>query len=560
MRQNHTQQRLGLLPVAAALIAMATWLALAASVQAASNSVRIEPATVAVAQGETVTVSLVVEAPEAGLDQWDIDVKFDKSVLTPLACVSHIEDPDVGCAIDFAPDTVRASGIPSTTILPGPVTLAEITFRAAGAAAGCYWLDVTVPLFFDTDDVETYPTVDGGEICIIAGPTPTPTESPTPTPSPEPTPVPTPEGPPCARYTDFDPENFSNPTKIGNHWFPLVPGRKLVFEGVAEGEHRRVVFTATDLTKVINGVRTVVLWDRDYMAGVLKEAELAFFAQDDDGNVWSLGEYPEEYENGQFAGAPSVWIPGQAGAEGGIHMPADPQVGSPPYLQGWAPDIDFLDCAQVVDRLDGVCVPVQCYNDILVTEEESPLAIGSGHQRKFHVSGVGIVEITAVEDPEGETLGLKKYYSQISEGELEWARQGALKLEERAYQISDVYRATARAESPAGTPTPTPVPTPLLPVAPTPIALSAISPAQPGPSALPFGGGGGPLSVWMVPSGGLALALLALSSRGYLRWAAQSRIERAWDRRQTLKPEQLVYPVSRVDREPPPAKRQRRHD
>ena len=29
------------------------------------------------------------------------------------------------------------------------------------------------------------------------------------------------------------------------------------------------------------------------------EAELAFFAQDDDGNVWHLGEYPAEYRGGQ---------------------------------------------------------------------------------------------------------------------------------------------------------------------------------------------------------------------------------------------------------------------
>ena len=62
-----------------------------------------------------------------------------------------------------------------------------------------------------------------------------------------------------------------------------------------------MIFTVTDLTKEINGVRTVVLWDRDINAGKLLEGELALWAQDDDGNVWLLGEYPEEYdENGKF--------------------------------------------------------------------------------------------------------------------------------------------------------------------------------------------------------------------------------------------------------------------
>ena len=49
----------------------------------------------------------------------------------------------------------------------------------------------------------------------------------------------------------------------------------------------------------------------------LQEQELAFFAQDDQGNVWNFGEYPEEYDNGKFTGAPSTWIRNEGGAYGG---------------------------------------------------------------------------------------------------------------------------------------------------------------------------------------------------------------------------------------------------
>ena len=42
--------------------------------------------------------------------------------------------------------------------------------------------------------------------------------------------------------------------------------------------------TVTDLSKVIDGVRTLVIWERDYTAGQLSEPELAFFAQDNAGN------------------------------------------------------------------------------------------------------------------------------------------------------------------------------------------------------------------------------------------------------------------------------------
>ena len=89
-----------------------------------------------------------------------------------------------------------------------------------------------------------------------------------------------------------------------------------------------VMFTVTDLTKQIDGVRTVVALDQDFLQGELQEQELAFFAQDDAGNVWNFGEYPEEYENGKLTGAPSTWIRGTGGAYGGIHMLGQPAVGA----------------------------------------------------------------------------------------------------------------------------------------------------------------------------------------------------------------------------------------
>ena len=126
---------------------------------------------------------------------------------------------------------------------------------------------------------------------------------------------------------DFKRARFDDPTHIDNRWLPLKPGTQLVYEGSAivdEGgrQPRRVVTTVTDLSKVIDGVRTLVISERDSTAGQLSEPELAFFAQDDEGNVWLVGEYPEEYEDGKFDKAPA-WISGQKGARAGITMPAD---------------------------------------------------------------------------------------------------------------------------------------------------------------------------------------------------------------------------------------------
>jgi hypothetical protein len=133
---------------------------------------------------------------------------------------------------------------------------------------------------------------------------------------------------------DYDPNRFSNPTRVDNQWFPLTSGMQYTLEGSAiedEGRvTRRVVFTVTDLTKVIDGVRTVVVWDRDWSQGRLVEAELAFFAQDDDGNLWHLAQYPAEYEDGEFVDAPA-WIAGLDGAKAGLAMRVEPWLGTSDY-------------------------------------------------------------------------------------------------------------------------------------------------------------------------------------------------------------------------------------
>ncbi len=249
-------------------------------------------------------------------------------------------------------------------------------------------------------------------------------------------------------FAPFDLTRFHSSTRIDNRWLPLTPGTQFVLDGVANRGGgllpHRVIFTVTDVTKEIAGVRTVVVWDQDITEGVLVESELAFFAQDDAGNVWSMGEYPEEYTDGVFTGAPSTWIPGVAGALAGTMMPADPKPGSGYYLQGYSPDIAFLDEGKVFQAGQSTCVPAGCFDQVLITDEKSPLD-PSGHQRKYYAPGVGNVQIGAVGDPEGETLMLTAS-RKLTARELREARRAVMKLEARAYQVSEVYPQTVPAQ------------------------------------------------------------------------------------------------------------------
>ncbi len=245
----------------------------------------------------------------------------------------------------------------------------------------------------------------------------------------------------CGGHNVFHRINFPDPTRIDNTWFPLVPGSQMIYDGQADLEPHRVVLTVTGLTKIIAGVRTVVIWDRDYSNGQLLESELTFMAQDRYGNVWTIGEYPEEFQGGEFIGAPSTWITNEELAEAGILVPGKMEVGTK-FLQGFAPYIDFLDCARVANTGQSTCVPFNCYENLAVIDETSPSELGV--QRKYYASGVGAVRIESVNAPDGENLVLMNVLK-LSPQAMKDATEAALKLERRAYEISEPYRKTARA-------------------------------------------------------------------------------------------------------------------
>lgn len=244
----------------------------------------------------------------------------------------------------------------------------------------------------------------------------------------------------CDPLTKFKRSNFRHSAKIDNKFFPLPPGTQFTLQGSATGVQHTVVLIVTDLVKEINGVQTRVLWDRDFSDGVIQESELAFHAQDKEDNVWSMGEYPEEFVDGVFAGAPNTWIPGVDGAKAGVLVPGEPEKGKR-FLEGKSPSIDFFDCGEVFKtHLDDVCIPAKCFDNVLVINEFNPDALEDGIQRKFYAPHVGNIKITAVNDPEAETLVLtdiKKLSIQERLGVVE----AALALEARAYELK-VYQGT----------------------------------------------------------------------------------------------------------------------
>ena len=254
-----------------------------------------------------------------------------------------------------------------------------------------------------------------------------------------------------ALFEEFRHGNFTNPTAIDNPWLPMVPGTRMVFEGVTfeDGETipHKLVFTVTDLVKVIDGIPSVVLWDVDYSDGDLVETELAFFAQDDDGNVWRMGEYPEEWEEGELIDAPA-WIAGVEDARAGIAMPANPRLGVVSYSQGWGPAVGFTDRAFVWEEGIETCVVTGCYSDVLVTNEfndDEP----QFNQLKYYARGIGNVRVGwRGDDSAYEELELVEII-RLTPEELTVARDAALTLEQRSYILRErIFAPTPPAQRP----------------------------------------------------------------------------------------------------------------
>jgi hypothetical protein len=241
---------------------------------------------------------------------------------------------------------------------------------------------------------------------------------------------------------------FTQPLAVDNPMFPLAVGTQFSYVGkiVQDGESKphTVTFTVTDVSKVVDGVQTVVAWDRDFLEGKLQEQELAFFAQDDQGNVWNFGEYPEEYEGGKFTGAPSTWIRGADSAYGGIHMLSQPRAGMK-YREGLVPAIEFDDVSVVTRTGQQTCLAGTCYQQVLVVDETSPNDPASGHQIKYYSPPTGLIQVAARGGDTQEFLTLTSV-RHLGQAEMATIRTEVLAMDRRAYRVSKVYRTTKPAE------------------------------------------------------------------------------------------------------------------
>jgi hypothetical protein len=189
--------------------------------------------------------------------------------------------------------------------------------------------------------------------------------------------------------TGLDPAAFAHP--VANPWFPLTPGLVTRLRGVDDGEHLREVVRVTGRTRTILGVRATVV--RDVVRrtdGSVAERTHDWYAADDRGNVWYLGEDTATYdEQGHVESREGSWEAGVHGAVPGILVPADAGTASsatrPEFDRGRAEDQSWF-----VQHLGHLRSHGHGFHDVVRSLEWSRLEPGVISQ-KFYVAGLGIV-------------------------------------------------------------------------------------------------------------------------------------------------------------------------
>ena len=182
-------------------------------------------------------------------------------------------------------------------------------------------------------------------------------------------------------------EGFSS--NDDNPFFSLEPGFRLVLEGEEDGEEIRVVITVLNKTKVITGVTTRVVEERETIDGELFEVSRNYYAIcNRDNSVVYFGEDVDFYENGVIVGHDGAWRAGVNGAKPGIIMPGVQLLGAR-YMQEIAPGV-ALDRAETVSVTSDVETPAGSFKRCLKTKETTPLEPGVTF--KFYAPDIGLVK------------------------------------------------------------------------------------------------------------------------------------------------------------------------
>jgi hypothetical protein len=148
----------------------------------------------------------------------------------------------------------------------------------------------------------------------------------------------------------------------------------------------------THRKKRIMGIEATVVLDQVFSGGKPEERTFDWYAQDNQGNVWYMGENSSNFEHGRWVKDDGSWTAGVGNGKPGIIMLAHPTRGER-YRQEYSPG-HAVDQAEVLGPGGRVKTPDRTFGRTLLTLEYS--TIDKQYEVKWHARGVGVIKEQAI--------------------------------------------------------------------------------------------------------------------------------------------------------------------
>ena len=171
-----------------------------------------------------------------------------------------------------------------------------------------------------------------------------------------------------------------------NPYFILEPGFTAVLDG--GGEH--LTITVLRETKMVDGVETRVVEERELKDGKLVEVSRNYFAiEPKSSDVYYFGEDVDMYKDGRVVSHEGAWLAGIKSAHFGLMMPGKPAVGVRHYQE--VAEGQAMDRAEIVSMSALLVTPAGTFRNCVKVEETSPLEPGT-REYKLYAAGVGLIQ------------------------------------------------------------------------------------------------------------------------------------------------------------------------
>jgi hypothetical protein len=197
----------------------------------------------------------------------------------------------------------------------------------------------------------------------------------------------------CVRSDRFDGWTKDFPIDKGelvptgrNPYFILEPD----YTQLLEGGDLRLVITVLNETKIVDGVETRVVEERETKGGKLIEISRNYFAINErTKDVFYFGEDVDIYKDDKVVNHDGAWLSGVNGAKFGLMMPGQVSLNARFYNE-IAPGL-AMDRVEIVSLSETVRTPAGEYTNCVKVKETTPLE-PFVTDYKYYAPGIGMVQ------------------------------------------------------------------------------------------------------------------------------------------------------------------------